>query len=228
MSNYPTDPVPASDDPEVLRAEIERTRMDLSRDVDALGEAASPGNVARRQVDKARDRVRGAGHSLKEKVMGSDDPWDDEPGLTGRASDAVDQVGSQVGDLAGSAKDAVTGAPAAARRQTRGNPMAAGVVALAAGWLVGSLLPSSAKERELSTTAKENVQDSGVVEEARSVAQDVVEQVKPQAQEAVDAVKETAGQSAEHVKDEARSATEDVKASAQDSKETVQEHRNQS
>ncbi|RIK14651.1 MAG: hypothetical protein DCC50_10565 [Acidobacteria bacterium] len=228
MSNYPDQPVPTSDDPEVLRAEIERTRMDLSRDVDALGEAASPGNVARRQVDKARDRVRGAGRSLKEKVMGSDDPYDDEPGLTGRASEAVGEMGSQVGDLAGSAKDAVAGAPAAARRQTRGNPMAAGMVALAAGWLVGSLLPSSAKERELSTAAKERVQDSGVVEEAKSVAKEVVEDVKPQAQEAMDAVKQSAGDGAEHVKEEARCATEDVRASAQESKDAVQEHRDQS
>ncbi|GAA5161354.1 DUF3618 domain-containing protein [Ornithinimicrobium tianjinense] len=220
MTNYPSEPVPTSDDPEVLRAEIEQTRMNLSRDVDALGEAASPGNVARRQADKAKDAVLDAGHSLKEKVMGSDDPYDDRPGLTGRAS-------STVGDAASSAGHAVAAAPAAARRQTRGNPLAAGLVALGAGWLVGSLMPSTAKERELSTAAKEKVQDSGVVEEAKAVAQDVVDHVKPQAQEAVDSVKQTASDSAQHVKDEARLATEDVKASAEESKVRVQEQRQQ-
>ena len=57
MSTYPTDPgtrlsdgVPTSDDPEVLRRQIEHTRAELSRDVDALGEAASPGSIARRNV----------------------------------------------------------------------------------------------------------------------------------------------------------------------------------
>ena len=74
MSTYPTDPTPMSDDPEVLRRQIEQTRSDLSRDVDALGEAASPGNVARRQAEKVSETVTGAGRSLKEKVMGSDDP----------------------------------------------------------------------------------------------------------------------------------------------------------
>lgn len=235
MSTYPTDPTtPMSDDPEVLRQQIEQTRAELSRDVDALGEAASPGNVARRQAEKVGDKVRGAGHSLKEKVMGSDDPYDaygTEPGLTGRAGDAVSDLGHRVGDAAGSAQQTLASAPAAARRQTRGNPLAAGVIALGAGWLLGSLLPASEKERELAVTAKERVQDSDLVDQAvgevKAVAQQVVEEVRPQAQEAVDQVRQSATESVEHVKEEASSATDDVRSSAQESKDAVQEHREQ-
>ena len=218
MSTYPTDPTPMSDDPEVLRRQIEQTRSNLSRDVDALGEAASPGNVAKRQAEKVGDTVLGAGRSLKDKVMGSDDDWS-------RSSSSGPGVAERVGELAGSARDTVTTAPAQARRQTRGNPMAAGLVALGAGWLLGSLLPGSEKERELAVAAKEQVQDSGVVEEVKAVAQEVVEQVKPAAQEAAEQVKATAAAGVDTVKQDASSAAEDVKASAQESKDTVQEQR---
>lgn len=238
MSTYPNDPAPVSDDPEVLRRQIEQTRAELSRDVDALGEAASPGNVARRQAEKVGDKVRGAGHSLKEKVMGSDDPYGSEPGLVGRATDGVSdmghrigdttsEMGSRMGDAAGSAQQTLASAPDVAKRQTRGNPLAAGVIALGAGWLLGSLLPGSEKERELAVTAKDQVRDSGIVDEAKSVAQEVVEDVKPQAQEAMDQVRQSASESVEHVKDEAGTTTEDVKTSAQESKDAVQEHRQQ-
>lgn len=218
MSTYPTDPTPMSDDPEVLRRQIEQTRSNLSRDVDALGEAASPGNVAKRQAEKVGDTVLGAGRSLKDKVMGSDDDWSS-------SASSGPGVGERVGELAGSARDTVTSAPAQARRQARGNPMAAGLVALGAGWLLGSLLPGSEKERELAVAAKEQVQDSGVVEEVKSVAQEVVEQVKPAAQQAAEQVKATAAAGVDTVKQDASAAAEDVKASAQESKDTVQEQR---
>ena len=74
MSTYPTDPTPMSDDPKVLRRQIEQTRSDLSRDVDALGEAASPGNVARRQAEKVSDTVTGAGRMASQALGGYHDP----------------------------------------------------------------------------------------------------------------------------------------------------------
>ena len=72
--------------------------------------------------------------------------------------------------------------PDLARRQARGNPLAAGAVALAAGWLVGSLLPASAKERELATSAKDQAQP--LLDEAKSVAQETAEGLKEPAQQA--------------------------------------------
>lgn len=242
MSTYPNDPAPVSDDPEVLRRQIEQTRANLSRDVDALGDAASPGNVARRQAEKVTDKVRGAGHSLKEKVMGSDDPYGTEPGLVGRATgtvsdlghrvgDGTSDLGSRVGNAAGSAQQTLASAPSAARRQTRGNPLAAGLMALGAGWLLGSLLPGSEKERELAVAAKDQVRDSDLVhqavDEAKAVAQEVVEGAKPQAQEAVEQVRQSATEGVEHVKEDATGATEDVRTSAQQSKDAVQDHREQ-
>ena len=106
-------------DPEQLRQEIEHTRSNLSQNVNALGEAVTPGNIARRQVDK----VTGTAAGLKDKVMGSAQDFRDEhtgdgPGIGDRASD----VGAQVGQL-----------PQQARRQAQGNPLAAGLIALGVG-----------------------------------------------------------------------------------------------
>ena len=59
-----------TNDPDVIRADIERTRGDLSRDVNALGEAVSPGNVAKRQAGKVGESISGAATSVKERVLG--------------------------------------------------------------------------------------------------------------------------------------------------------------
>ena len=48
-----------SNDPDEIRAEIEQTRAALSDDVDALTDTANPKNIAKRQVDKAKDAVVG-------------------------------------------------------------------------------------------------------------------------------------------------------------------------
>jgi len=110
------------------------------------------------------------------------------------------------------AVETVKDAPDVARRQARGNPLAAGAVALAAGWLVGSLLPASSKERELATTVKEQAQP--LVDEATSVAKETAANLKEPAQQAVDSVKETAREGAQHVRDDGSSAVQDVKEAA--------------
>ena len=46
-----------SNDPDEIRADIERTRGTLSNDVDDLAESVKPKSVARRQVDKVKDAV---------------------------------------------------------------------------------------------------------------------------------------------------------------------------
>ena len=70
-------------DPEVLRAEIARTRAELSDNVDALTETANPKNIADRQVNKVKSAARG----VHEHLMGApDDP--DDAGTLGDRADA--------------------------------------------------------------------------------------------------------------------------------------------
>ena len=135
-----------STNPDQIRQEIESTRAELSGDVNALADSVKPGNVARRQVDKARDGVMG----VKDSVMGT-------------AEDATQSVSGAAGD----AKSAV-------RSRTRGNPLAAGLVAFAAGWLVSSLLPATQVERQGATALKEKAQP--LTEELGSAAKQVAEE----------------------------------------------------
>jgi hypothetical protein len=57
----------SSNDPDQIRAEIERTRSRLSTNVDTLAYEAKPSTMAKRQVGK----VSGAVGGLRERVMGS-------------------------------------------------------------------------------------------------------------------------------------------------------------
>ena len=55
-----------STDPDQIREDIERTRAELSSDVDALTDKVSPTQVAQRQADKVRSAVS----DVKDRVMG--------------------------------------------------------------------------------------------------------------------------------------------------------------
>ena len=205
-----------SNDPDEIRADIERTRAALSNDVDDLAESVKPKNVAGRQVGKVKE----AASSVKERVMGSDD--DDYSGsavgtVTDRASSAKDAVGEKASD----ARDAVRQAPRRMKRRAQGNPLAAGMIAFGIGMLVSSLIPSTEKERETVSQLQENLEP--VKEKASEVAKDMGESLKPAAQEAAESVKTTAQEGVESVKQEGQSAAADVKDQAQASKETVQQ-----
>jgi transketolase len=57
----------STSDPNEIRANIERTRDELSRDVDTLGDKVNPSHAARRQADRWRSRVT----RMKDRVMGT-------------------------------------------------------------------------------------------------------------------------------------------------------------
>jgi gas vesicle protein len=214
-----------SNDPDEIRADIERTRATLSNDVDDLAESVKPKSVAQRQVDKVKD----AAGSLKDRVMGSDDDDYSSSSTVGdKASAAKDAVADRayaardtVSEKASDAADAVREAPTTLKRKTQGNPLAAGVIAFGLGMLVSSLIPSSEKERRAVSQLQDNLEP--VKQKATEVAQDVGENLRPAAQEAAQSVKSTAQEGVESVKQEGQSAAQDVKDQAQDSKDTVQQ-----
>ena len=47
----------------MLRAEIARTRAELSDNVDTLTDTANPKNIAHRQADKVKGAARGSGNT---------------------------------------------------------------------------------------------------------------------------------------------------------------------
>lgn len=210
-----------SNDPDEIRADIERTRAELSANVDTLTDTANPKHIASRQVDK----VKGAAVGIKEKIMGSpDDPSDsgsigDAKGaLQDRASDAK----GALQDRASAVGDAVSDAPSQLKQKAKGNPLAAGVIAFGAGLLISSLIPSSQKEQDAVSGLQEKVEP--LKEKATEAAKEIAGNLKEPAQQAAESVKATATDAVANVKDEGAAAKDQVQGQAQESKETVQEH----
>ncbi|GAA2228144.1 hypothetical protein GCM10010413_25200 [Promicromonospora sukumoe] len=122
-----------TNDPEVIRADIERTREELSHDVDALGDRINPAHMARRQADRVRS---GVSH-VKERVTGSAH----DPASSGRTP---------------SARKPSAPSPWSAPDQSsvnqlldrvRENPLGVGLVAFGLGFAVASLVVSGRAAR---------------------------------------------------------------------------------
>lgn len=207
--------------PEQLRAEIDATRANLSNDVDALTDHVTPSNIAHRQTEKVKGKVSDAVSGVKDKVMGTVDDARDK--ISSDGGHDGPGAGDRARDAASNAKASASEAPGRAASATRGNPLAAGLIALGAGWLLGSLIPVSEKEKELAVTAKDNA--GALTQPVKKAAQEVAENIKPAAQEAAQSVKGSAQDAASTVKDEGRSAAQDVKGSAQDARDEVQRSR---
>jgi Protein of unknown function (DUF3618) len=202
-----------STDPDQIRAQIEQTRSSLSTDVNTLAETVSPGNVARRQVDK----VRSAAGSAKDKVMGTAS----NVGADGRS--AAGSATSALGDAASSSQEAVKAAPDAVKARTQGNPLAAGLIAFGAGWLVASLIPASQPEQAAAKKLKDNA--SAVTGPLSDAGKEVADNLKEPAQQAFENVKTTAQDAAGTVTSEGTSAAQDVRDQGIQAKDAVQESR---
>ena len=230
-----------SDDPDQIRREIERTQAHLSTDVDALTEKVTPSRIVARRVDRAK----AASRRLTDRVMGSDDPTggydpydpynpyrggytdtrsprhaatDTARSAAGSVSDAASSAASTIQDTASSAAAAVQEAPQAVRRQTQGNPLAAGLIAFGAGWLISSLLPASRQEQRLAQQATEKAADVGrpLADKARDAAMEIKDNLQEPAQEAVASVKDTATDAGRTVVDEGKSAAQDAHATTRE------------
>jgi gas vesicle protein len=216
-----------SNDPDLIRRQIEDTRANLSYDVDALNEKVNPTRVVDRRVGRAKSTVTG----LKDRVFGAAHERGSQMGnatsnVTGTAQDYAHSAAGSVQSAASTAADAVQQAPQTIQRQAQGNPLAAGLIAFGVGWLVSSLLPTSEKEKQLASQAESAVREHSqpLVEQAKNVAQEIGDNLKPAAQDAVQSVKETAQEGVQTVKQEGQSAAQDVQGQAQQSKDTVQGH----
>jgi hypothetical protein len=207
----PPGTTPVADDPEEIRRQIDATRADLAGNVDLLEEKVSPGKIVERRVG----RVKSTANSVRDSVMGTLHSGTDS--ASSGAHSAVDSAKS----VASSASDTVTNAPENVTRQTQGNPLAAGLIAFGVGWLLGTIVSPSDRERELASQAKDKAQPA-LTETAKNVAQEI----KEPAQQAAADLKETATGKAEELSEEAKSHASDVagdaKQAASDVRETAQ------
>ena len=146
----------------------------------------------------------GVGDDVKDRVVGT-----------------RDNVAGGVQDRAAAVGDAVSGAPAAAKQKTQGNPLAAGLIAFGAGMVVSSLIPSSQKEQDAVSNLQDNLEP--LKAKATEAVRDIGEQLKEPAQEAAESVKATATEGVQNVKDEGMAAKDQVQGQAEESKAKVQE-----
>jgi hypothetical protein len=201
-------------DPDQLRREIEHTQRNLGTDVNALTDKVTPGRIVERRIGRARSAVT----TMKDKIMGSATSGADAAG--DKIGSVASEAGGQVSSVASSTSDVVGAAPDAVRRGTEGNPLAAGLIAFGAGWLVASMLPPSRTEQKVAAQAKDFAQEQA--SQLGDVADDLKENLREPARKAVESVKSTADDAVSQVSHEASSAAGDVAGQAKDAKQEVQ------
>lgn len=196
--------------PQEIQRDIERTRASLSAGVDRLSEKVSPAKVVGRRVEQ----VKGTAVSVKDRVMGS---AGEDTGLRGvgeSMGSGMSSAQDTIGSAASAVHDTSTAAPQTIRRQTQGNPLAAGLVAFGVGWLLSSLAPATEREQDIAKLAADK-------------ASELTEPLKDTAQQIAANIQEPLQHSAEHIKaaatDAATQTAEQATATAADIKQPLQQ-----
>lgn len=203
-----------------LRDDIDYRRDRIGNTVDQISNRVNPRHVAARSSYRMRMRLI----NMKDTIMGNDEhdyPWQrrserglhdesdyatmgDEGGRS-RVSEASDRATERLSQ----AGHAVAASPEIARRRTRGNPLAAGLVAFGGGILLGSALPSSRAEREALHRAEPALDKAR--DELRDTGRELANDMKESAQESMEQVKGEAVDSRERVQNEATDAARRAK-----------------
>lgn len=204
-------------DPDQIRGNIEQTQQNLSANVDALTEKVSPPKIMQRRVQQTRSSMT----NVKDKIMGGTAEHTSD--LGGTVSSSASSARDTVASSASSAADAVGSAPDLARQRTRGNPLAAGLIAFGAGWLVASLLPATESEQQVALQVKDVATEKGrpVAQQLSQAGQEAAQELRDSVQQRAQSVKETATDAASTVRYEAQSQASDVTDHAQDARGRV-------
>jgi uncharacterized protein YjbJ (UPF0337 family) len=215
-------------EPDQIRGDIQQTQRELGADVDALTEKLSPPRIIQRRARRTRTAVT----SVKDKIMGS--TASGAPAARNIAASTASGIGETASNTAAAARDKVastassaagtaSSVPEIARERTGGNPLAAGLIAFGAGWLISSLLPATPPEQQAATQVKDLATEKGrpVAQQLGGAAQQAAEQLREPARQAAESVRDTAADATSAVAGEARSATGDVTERAQQAKDQV-------
>ncbi len=208
-----------TNDPDQIRGNIEVTQQNLSADVDALTEKVSPPRIVERRVQRTRTAMT----NMKDRIMGGTAERTSDLGgtVSSTASSAKESLTSTVS----SAADVASSAPDMARRGTQGNPLAAGLIAFGAGWLLSSLLPATEPEQQVASQVKDLATEKGrpVAQQLSQAGQEAAQELRESAQQRAQSVRETAADAASTVAGEAQSRAGDVTEHAQEARGRVTE-----
>jgi phage tail protein X len=178
-------------EPSQIRQEIEETRAEMGDTVDALAYKTDVKTRVKESITDKRERLVGQIQGTTHKV--------------GEATPDGQQVKENAREVVGVAQE---------------NPLGLAVGGLAAGFLVGMLLPSSKIEDEKVGPIADQVKEAAAetageaVDRGRDVASQVAEQavegVKEVGQEAMDTAKSAGQEQAEELKDSAKEGAQEV------------------
>ncbi len=214
-------------EPDEIRRDIERTRNELSGNVDALGNRVDPRRVAGDKMNQARGRMT----AFKDRMMGT--AAGDGDGRA-RMSSATHQAGSSMREAAGSvqhrassmadtAREKAGHTGHAQRERIQGSPLAAGLVAFGLGVLVSSLLPPSGREQQLAARAKGKFGEHSdeIKQQLSGAAHQVQDNLRQPAQEAAGQVRSRAAEGASTVREQGRSTAQDVRGQATEAQANI-------
>lgn len=170
---------------EVLERDIEETRRRLGETADAIGYRADV-------PSRVRDGVSDRAHALKDRV------GDAVGAVSGRVSDATPSTG----EVQGGARRAVGIA--------QENPLGLAIGSIAAGFLLGLMLPATRMEREhvgpAADAVRERATEMGreVLEEGRAAGGELLESAKEHAADLAEEARERVGEHASAVQERAK------------------------
>jgi len=162
-------------DPEAIRADIERTRAEMGDTVEALGYKADVKSRAKDKMSETKNRI------------------------TGKVSDVTGSVTGTVSDKTPD-KQQVKRAASTAQE----NPLGLAVGSIAAGFLLGMLVPSSRVEDEKLGPMADQVKD-----QLKETGQEALDRGKEVAQQAAASAKETAQEAGQQHAQEMRESTQE-------------------
>ncbi len=181
------------EDPTQIRQQITQTRTEMSDTIDAIGYRADVPARAKDKVtgtvDRARESLAGTMDSIKDTVAGTATSVKD-------ATPDAQQVSGQARQAVGVAQQ---------------NPLGLALGSIAAGFLLGMLLPSTRLEDERMGEAADQVKDL-----AAEVGHDAMEHGKEMAQEAIERGTEVAKEAASTVHDSAGAHVADMRDTAKE------------
>jgi ElaB/YqjD/DUF883 family membrane-anchored ribosome-binding protein len=180
------------EDPDRIRAQIERTRTEMEGTIDAIGYKADVKSRAKESLQETRDSAKESlmdtTRSVKEKLVGAKDSVSE---TAGGATPDREQVKRQARQAKGLAQE---------------NPIGLALGSVAVGFVAGLLIPSTRVEDE-----KLGEVSDQVVEKAKETGQEALEHGKQVAQETAQSAQETFKESAQqHGQDVKQTAQENV------------------
>ncbi len=156
-----------------LRRDIADQRDEIGRDLTAIGDRVSPGRVAERSRERARRRVG----DWKDRVMGSTEQARTTIGSSSSSSS------STVRDTARSAGDTVVDT-------VEGRPVVVGLVAFGIGFVAGSALPATRRERDIAQAVEPQLET--LAEGVGGTAREAAEHLRPVVEDEVSALSDEA------------------------------------